>query len=337
MLKFEDIGMLDVFGEVLKAQERIYASVRETPLDFALSLSKSLSLNLYLKCEHLQHTGSFKVRGALNALLSLKEKQKQKGVVVASTGNFGSAIAYGLSRLNIPGIIFVPENASLTKVENIRNYNTPLQFHGVDCVEAELYARDYAKQNDMLYISPYNHRDVIAGQGTVGFEILKQLDAIDVVFVSVGGGGLISGIAGFIKKNAPHIKIVGCLPENSPVMAQSIKVKKIIELTSLPTLSDATAGGIEPNSITFDLCNAYVDDFVLVTESEIQSAVLWMLKTQHQLIEGAAGVALASVFQCAKQYKNKNVVVVLSGSNISFETLKYIIEYKNQKMRRLDS
>ena len=318
--------MLDIHSEVLQAEKRIRSSVRETPLDFSLPLSKITNLNLYLKCENLQHTGSFKVRGAINALLPLTKTQKEKGIVVASTGNHGAAIAYSLNKLNIPGIIFVPENVSPTKVENIRNYNTPLKFYGTDSVETELYALDYAKHQSMIYISPYNHPQVLGGQGTVGLEILRQLDSVDVVFVPVGGGGLIAGIAGYIKAVSPKTKVIGCLPEHSPVMSESIKAGKIMSMTTLPTLSDATAGGIEPNSITFDLCNTYVDDFILVSEREIQLAMLAMTKTQHLLIEGAAGVALASVFKCAEQYKDKNVVVVLSGSNISLETLKSIIE-----------
>lgn len=318
--------MLDVHSEVLHAEKRIRSFVIETPLYCSIPLSKITHMNLYFKCENLQHTGSFKVRGAFNALLSLTKTQQEKGIVVASTGNHGAAIAYSLSKLNIPGIIFVPENVSPTKVENIRNYNTPLQFHGTDSVETELYALDYAKHQGMCYISPYNHPQVIGGQGTVGLEILRQLDSVDVVFVPVGGGGLIAGIAGFIKTFHPKTKIIGCLPENSPVMSESIKAGKIISMTTLSTLSDGTAGGIEPNSITFDLCNTYVDDFVLVSEREIQLAILAMIKTQHLLIEGAAGVALASVFKCAEQYKNKNVVVILSGSNISLETLTSVIE-----------
>lgn len=318
--------MLPIYNEVLHAEKRIRTFVRETPLDFSLPLSKITNLNLYLKCDNLQYTGSFKTRGAFNTLLHLTEEQKKKGIVVASTGNHGAAVAYSLNKLNIPGVIFVPEKASPTKVENIRNYTESLHFYGTDCVETELHASDYAQRHDMLYISPYNHPQVIAGQGTVGVEILRQLDSVDAVFVPVGGGGLIAGIAGYIKTVSPKTKIIGCLPENSPVMYESIKAGKIIEMTTLPTLSDATAGGIESNSITFDLCTNYVDDYILVSEQEIQLALLAMIKNQHLLIEGAAGVALASVFQCAHQYQGKNIVVVLSGSNMSLEVLKKIIE-----------
>lgn len=317
--------MFDIKTEVLKAENRIRIHIRETPLDFSVPLSKLTNANLYLKCENLQYTGSFKVRGAFNALLSLK-KEQQNGIVAASTGNHGAAIAYGLYKLNLPGVIFVPENVSPVKKENIGFYNASLRLYGEDCVETELQAINYAKQQGMVYVSPYNNTEVIAGQGTIGVELMRQLDSIDVLFIPVGGGGLIGGIAGYIKALAPKTKIIGCLPENSPVMSESIKAGKIISMETLPTLSDATAGGIEPDSITFDLCREYVDDFVLVTEREIQSAIQTVLKAHHLLIEGAAGVALASFLKCAQHYQGKNAVVVLSGANISLETLRNVIQ-----------
>ncbi|HHF7374899.1 threonine/serine dehydratase [Legionella bozemanae] len=317
--------MFDVKTAVLKAENRIRSHIRETPLDFSVPLSKLTHVNLYLKCENLQYTSSFKVRGALNALLSLK-KDQQNGIVAASTGNHGAAIAYGLHKLNLPGVIFVPENVSPVKKENISFYNAPLRLYGKDCVETELQAIDYAKQHDMVYVSPYNNMQVIAGQGTIGIELMRQMDSVDVIFIPVGGGGLISGIAGYIKAVSPRTKIIGCLPENSPVMSESIKAGKIISMETLPTLSDATAGGMEPDSITFDLCGKYVDDFVLVSENEIRSALLTVLKIQHLLIEGAAGVALAAFLKCAEYYQGKNTVVVLSGANISLETLRNVIQ-----------
>ncbi|WP_454781616.1 threonine/serine dehydratase [Legionella sp. WA2022007384] len=316
--------MLDIKTEVLKAEQRIRSYIRETPLDFSVPLSKLTRVNLHLKCENLQHTGSFKVRGAFNALLSLKTEQ-QNGIIAASTGNHGAAIAYGLHQLNRQGIIFVPENVSPVKKENIGFYNASLKLYGNDCVETELHAIDYAKQQGMVYVSPYNNTQVVAGQGTIAVELMRQLNSIDVVFIPVGGGGLIGGIAGYMKAVSPKTKIIGCLPENSPVMSESIKAGKIISMETLPTLSDATAGGIEPDSITLDLCRDYVDDFVLVSENEIQSALLTIIKTQHLLIEGAAGVALASFLKCAKDYPGKNAVVVLSGGNISLETLRKVI------------
>lgn len=307
------------------AEKQIRAHVRKTPLDFSLPISKITQTNTYLKCENLQYTGSFKVRGAFNTLLSLNAQQRQHGVVTASSGNHGAAIAFGLNKLQIPGIIFVPENASTTKVDNIRNYNIPLKFYGTDLLQTELHALEYAKQQNMTYISPYNNLQVIAGQGTLALELSQQLDKIDVIFVPVGGGGLISGIAGFVKSLSPKTIVIGCLPENSPVMAKSIKAGKIIEMDSLPTLSDATAGGIEADSITFDFCKKWVDDYILVSEQQIKDAIVLLIKTHHLLVEGASGVALAALLKSAALYAGKNTAVVLSGANIGLETLKTVV------------
>ena len=305
--------MFDIKNAVLSAETLIRPYICETPLKF------STALNTYLKCENLQHTGAFKVRGAFNKLLSLTPTQRKQGIVTASTGNHGAAVAYGLKKLNIPGVIFVPENKKKKKISNIRNYDAPLEFYGTDCIQTELHALDYAKKNNMIYVSPYNDLDIIAGQGTIGLELTKQLPKIDAIFVPIGGGGLISGIAGYIKSVSPETKIIGCLPANSPVMSESIKAGKIIEMETLPTLSDATAGGIEPGAITFELCQKYVDDYILVSESEIQNAMTTLIKTENLKVEGAAGVALASLFKAAKKFEGKNTVVILSGGNISDE------------------
>ncbi len=319
--------MLDIQNEVHIAENRIRSYIRETALDFSLPLSKITNTNVYLKCENLQYTGAFKIRGAFNKLLSLSPSQRQKGVVTASSGNHGAAVAFGLNKLNIPGIVFVPENASSTKVDNICNYEVPLEFYATDCMQTEIYALEYAKQHNMIYVSPYNDLQVIAGQGTIALEITRQMNEVDFLLVPIGGGGLISGIAGYIKSVSPKTKVIGCLPENSPVMAESIKAGKIIDMETLPTLSDATAGGIEPDAITFDFCKEFVDDYILVSEQEIKEAIITLIKTQHLLIEGAAGVALASLLKNSKQFQGKNVVVVLSGANISLDALKTVLGY----------
>lgn len=317
--------MFNIKNEVIAAENRIHSYIRETPLDFSLPLKKMTNSNVYLKCENLQYTGAFKVRGAFNKLLSLTPSQRQQGVVTASSGNHGAAVAFGLSQLKIPGIIFVPENASSTKVDNIRNYEIPLEFYATDCMQTEIHALEYAQQHNMVYISPYNDIQVIAGQGTIALEVIHQLNKVDVILVPIGGGGLISGIAGYLKAVSPKTKIIGCLPENSPVMAESIKAGKIIEMKTYATLSDATAGGIEPGAITFNICQEFVDDYVLVSEQEIKNALITLIKTQHLLAEGAAGVALAALLKNADQYRNKNVVVVLSGANIGLDALKKLV------------
>lgn len=314
---------MNLANEIVAAEDKIRSSIRETPLDYSTFFSKLTQTNLFLKCENLQYTGSFKVRGALNFLLSLQKPCK--GIVAASTGNHGAAVAFALSKLKIPGIIFVPENASKAKIANIQNYDVNLQFYGNDCVETELRALEYAQQHDLLYLSPYNHVDVIKGQGTLGLELLRQHNCIDAVFVPVGGGGLIAGIGAYIKSHSPHTKIIGCLPENSSVMATSIQAGKIVHQTTLPTLSDATAGGIEPDAITFDLCKSYVDDYVLVSEQEIHNAIVGTLEHHRLVIEGASGVALAGSLKLAPQFKQQTMVAVLSGGNISLETLRKII------------
>lgn len=192
-------------------------------------------------------------------------------------------------------------------------------------MQTELHALEYAKQHDMIYISPYNDVQVIGGQGTIGIELMEQLNDIDAIFVPIGGGGLISSIAGYIKSVVPKTKIIGCLPKNSPVMAESVRAGRIIEMQTLPTLSDATAGGIEPDAITFDICKQLIDDYILVSESEIKDAIITLIKTQHLLTEGAAGVALAAFLKSSEQFRDKNIVVILSGANISLDMLKTIL------------
>ncbi len=318
--------MFTIKNEILAAEKRIRAHVRETFLEYSVPLSRETNAEVHLKCENLQYTGAFKIRGALNKLLSLSPDQQKKGVVTASSGNHGAAVACGLNKLSIQGKIFVPENASSTKIANIRNYNIPLEFHGTDCMQTELHAIEYAKQHDMIYLSPYNDLQVIGGQGTIGLELANQLKHIDAVLVPIGGGGLIVGIAGFLKTVSPTTKIIGCLPKNSPVMAESIKAGRIIEMETLATLSDATAGGIEPGAMTFELCQQLVDDYILVSEDEIKHAIITLINMQHLLIEGAAGVALGALIKNAHAFQGQNVVVVLSGANISLDTLKNILK-----------
>ena len=228
---------------------------------------------MYLKLENLQYTGSFKLRGAMNKLLSLAPEQCLRGVVAASSGNHGAAVAYGCRALGVSGTVFVPEHASPTKLEAMRRYGIEVRQHGDDSLLSELEARRYADEHGLAYLSPYNDLDVVAGQGTIGVEIVEQLPGVEVVFVSVGGGGLISGIAAVLKAHNPAIHVVGCLPENSPVMAVSVERGAIIDMPSLPTLSDGTAGGIEEGAVTFALCQALVDEYVLVSEAEIAAAM----------------------------------------------------------------
>jgi threonine dehydratase len=316
---------MNLYTEIAQATERIGPYIRETPLIRSLWLADDQSSGVFLKLENLQHTGSFKVRGALNKLLTLTPEQRGQGIVTASSGNHGAAVAYGLRLLGMRGLIVVPEHASPAKVDLIRRLGAEVRHYGDDALFAEEYARRYAGQQGLVYISPYNDLQVVAGQGTIGAELAQQLDQIDAVFVAVGGGGLIAGIAGYLKVVRPGITVVGCLPERSPVMAESVRAGQIVEMETAPTLSDATAGGIEAGAITFDLCRALVDEYVLVDEEEIAAAIRTTIEAEHLLIEGAAGVAAAAFYKRRASFRGQNVAIVLCGANISLQTLKALL------------
>ncbi|HZS06635.1 MAG TPA: threonine/serine dehydratase [Blastocatellia bacterium] len=317
---------MNIHTEATLAEERIRPFVRETPLEESLVLSQAAQAQVFLKLENLQHTGSFKVRGAMNKLLALSPEQRERGIITASTGNHGAAVAYGLRVLNIPGTIFVPENVSTVKAEAIKRFGAGVRHYSTNPLETELYARRYAEENGLVYISPYNDPDVIAGQGTIGVELGRQCPQLDAVFVSVGGGGLAAGVAGYLKAALPRsVIVIGCLPENSPEMAVSVKAGRFVEMEPQPTLSDGTAGGFEPGAITFDLCRELIDDFVLVSEAEIAAAMRQFIETHHLLIEGSAGVALAGFEKLKEQFSGRNVVIVICGANISLATLRKIL------------
>ena len=312
-------------AEILQSADRIAPFIRRTPLDEALALSQLGGDEVYLKQENLQHTGSFKLRGAFNKVLSLAPDDRARGVVTASSGNHGAAVAYALRTLGAPGVIFVPAHAAAVKVDAIRRLGAEVRFHGEDSVDTEVYARAHAERTGQVYISPYNDRAIVAGQGTAGAEIATDLPAIDAVYVTVGGGGLVSGVAAALKAQRPDTRVVGCLPANSPVMYESVRAGRIIDMPSLPTLSDGSAGGIEHGTITFALCRALVDDWVLVSEEEIAAAMRLVMETQHLLIEGAAGAAVAGYLKDPQRGRGRTVAVVLCGGNIDLGTLKRVL------------
>lgn len=317
--------MLDIKGEALAAESRIRGHIRETPLEVSLYLSELASCQVYLKLENLQITGSFKWRGAVNKYLSLGQGERSGRLVTASSGNHGNAFGYVLKRFGADGTIYLPSNASPAKVEALRLYGVKIETYGDDCVETELFARETAQRNGFTYVSPYNDPQIIAGQATVAIELVRQMSPIDTVLVPVGGGGLIGGIAGYLKAVEPAIEIIGCQPENSCVMYESVRAGRILELESRPTLSDGTAGGIEPGAMTLDICRAYVDDFILVHEEEIRNAIRLLLEKHYVLVEGSGALSVASFIKEKERFKNKSVVLVLSGSKISLDTLREVL------------
>jgi threonine dehydratase len=257
--------------------------------------------------------------------MSLTPAERKRGIVAASTGNHGRAVAHCLNQLYASGIIYVPIGTVQAKVKAIEQLGVEVRYHGNDTVEAEVEARRFASACDLIYVSPYNDLQVIHGQGSIGVELENQLSPIDAVFVALGGGGLISGVGAYLKSVYPEAKIIGCSPENSQVMIQSVKAGRILDLSSLPTLSDGTAGGLEAGTITFDLCRRYVDDYMTVTEGEIEEALRFFISGHHMLIEGAAAVAIASYMKMCGSLKRKNVVIIICGANIDMAVLKEIL------------
>jgi threonine dehydratase len=316
---------MNLLEEIFKAEQRIRPYILKTPLMKSPYFSQLVNSNVYFKLESEQYTGSFKLRGAINKVLSLSEDEKKKGVITASTGNHGQALAKALKISHAKGIVYVPENADISKVEAIKQYGAEVKVYGKNALDTEMYAKQLAKERQMIWVSPYNDPQIIGGQGTIGIELTEQLKDIDVIFVTVGGGGLISGIGTYIKSISPQTKIVGCLPENSAEMFESIKSGKFVTSENKDTLSDGSAGGFEEGSITYDICKSVIDDFVLVTEEEIKQSIRFMVDIHHKIIEGAAGVALAGFLKEKDTYTGKNVVIVICGANISTDKLLRIL------------
>ena len=305
------------------AYDNIKKYIIKTPLIHSNSLSSISDSNVFLKLENFQHTGSFKLRGAMNKILNLPDKSIS--VVAASSGNHGAAVAYSLRNLKMKGLVYVPENAAPSKVKLMKKYGVEVRYSGNDSLIAESSAISYAEENNLSFVSPYNDIDVISGQGTIGVEMINQMKDLDVVFITVGGGGLISGVGGYLKSINPNIKIIGCSPENSPVMKISLNRGKIIEFDSLPTLSEGSAGGIEKDSITYNFCEEFIDNFYLVSEKEIIENIKFFIANEKLLIEGAAAVSVAAFLKNKKLFKGMNVGIVICGGNIGNDTLKSIL------------
>ena len=305
---------------VMAASERLAPFAIETPLLPA----RSLAPHAHYKCENLQRTGSFKLRGALNKVLTLGEEAREKGVVTSSTGNHGLAVAEALRLTSGRGTVVVSSAASPYKRERLAKAGLEVIVSDNDPMTVELEARALADREGRVYISPYNDPEVVAGQGTVAVEMLAQRPNLEAVFVAVGGGGLVSGIAAYLESARPDVSVIGCWPEDAAAMYQSVRAGRIIEVPDEPTLSDGTAGNIEPGSITFPLCRDLIDELVLVSEDEIADAMRNVMQVDHLVIEGAAGVAVAAwrKFTAGRpRLADRESAIVLCGGNVSASTL----------------
>ena len=317
---------MDINQLILDASSRIKPFIRKTIFSYSEVFSKLIDGEVYFKLENQQFTGSFKARGALNKILTLNESGKSiSSVISASTGNHGAAVAYAARQAKIECNIYVPEGSSKAKLSNMKNYGATINIFGSDCIEAEAKAREVSEKNQVPYVSPYNDFHIVAGQGTMGVEIKSQANELDAIIISIGGGGLMAGTASFLRSVWPKIKVIGCSPSNSAIMIHSMEEGKILELESLPTLSDGTAGGVEKESITFPLCCKLVDETILISEKEIKDAMVFYIKNEHQLLEGAAGTAVAALIKMKDKLKGKKIGVVICGGNIAIDTLKQVI------------
>ena len=316
--------MIDFRSNIEQVYKRSNPHIRHTPLEHSPYLSNLASANVFLKLDNIQKTGSFKFRGAISKMTSMSDQEKSNGVVTASTGNHGAACSLAMSTLQIKDKIVVPENVHKNKVENILNLGGEVEYYGDDCIDAEERAQEISKTTGATYISPYNDEAIVCGQGTMGLEIWEDLKGVDAVFISVGGGGLISGVGGYLKSMNESIQVYGVSPEKSCVMYESLKAGKQLDLPSEPTLSDGTAGGVEFGSMTFEMCKEIIDDFSIVSEGEIAKGIQIGVEKHHQLIEGAAGTAIAGFMKQKDKFKDKTVVLVMCGGNISGAVLKSV-------------
>ncbi len=309
-----------------KTRARIAPYIRLTPCRESVAIGEAIGGTAFLKLENLQTAGSFKLRGVVNKILSLSEVDSQTLLVAASTGNHGAAFAHALELFGLSGKLFMPKTSSAVKIENMRSTGVPFELVGVDCVEAEVHAREFASENGFVWISPYNDPEVVHGQGTIAVELLEQLETFDTVLAPVGGGGLISGIAGYLKAVDPLIEVIGCQPVNSCVMYESIKAGEIVDIESLPTVSDGTAGGIESGSITFDFCRRFVDDFILLEEAEIIAAMRFFHDEEGLRIEGAAALPVAAALKDRARFAGRRVALIVSGSRVDEKTLDMAVQ-----------
>ncbi|MGG5287684.1 threonine/serine dehydratase [Pseudomonas shirazensis] len=304
---------------ITEAHTALRPQVAVTPLTLSSRLSALSGCEVYLKCEHLQHTGSFKYRGASNKLRLLDPAQRQRGVITASSGNHGQGLALAGQALGVPVSVYTTTQASSYKLEAMRALGAEVISLDLDPLGAELEAGRQAQLQGKPYVSPYNDYQIIAGQGTVGMELFEQQPELDAVFVAVGGGGLISGIAAALHGLSAKTRIVGCWPANSPALHASLAAGRIIEVDEQETISDGTAGGVEPDSVTLGLCQRLLSQSVLVSEAQIKAAMREVAASERWIIEGAAGVAMAGMLALAEEYRGKKVAVVLCGRNIVLE------------------
>jgi threonine dehydratase len=321
--------------QIQGARERIRKYVQYSPCTHFESLSDLTGAHVYTKLENLQTTGSFKVRGALNALLQLSDEEKAAGVVAASAGNHAQAVAYGARLLGIQATIVMPETTPLTKIEGTRSFGAHIELAGLNYDAAYTKALDIQQKQGCTLIHAFDDPRVIAGQGSIGLELLEQLPEVDMVVVPVGGGGLIAGIATAIKEQRPQVQIIGVEAKRLPAMQQSLAANHVTALRPNSTMADGIAVA-EVGRHTLPLVQRYVSGMVTVSEDDIAHAVLSLLEHEKTLAEGAGAVGVAAL-RCEKidAIQGKTIAVIISGGNMDMTQLAVILERGLEAEHRL--
>ena len=304
--------------DILVAQHEIEPYIKSTPLVHSKFLSDLIGGEIYLKLENQQVTRAFKVRGVMNRLLHLSLQEKTFGVVTASAGNHGQALAMGAQKLGFKAKIVVPTNTPKIKVEGIRQYGAELIQYGGTYPESERKAKEIAQTEGLIYISPYNDEFIVAGHGTVGLEILRDLPTADAVVVPVGGGGLISGVGIATKSLKPNTLVIGVQSAAIPIMFESVKSGQIVKphRHEAKTIAEGLSGGVEKGSITFDIVRKHVDEIFLVREESIRHAVYVLWENEKQVVEGSGATSVALLFENKDLFVGKTVALVITGGNI---------------------
>ncbi len=312
--------------EIVAARERIREGVALTPCPESIPLSELTGCHVYCKLDYLQRTGSFKERGARNALLQLKPEVRQRGVVTQSAGNHALGLAYHGQLLQVPVTVVMPRFAPLIKSSTCRRLGAEVVLHGDSFLEAREHALKLAAERELTYIHGFDNRDVIAGQGTMGLEILEQVPDLDAIIAPVGGGGLMAGISIVMKSRAPNVKVFGVEAENMPSYTAAVKAGKPVDVTANPTLADGLAVG-RVGKLPFEILQPLVDRVVLATEAQLSLAVLRLVELEKAVVEGAAASPLAALMsQQFPELRGKTVVLALCGGNIDPVVLGRVIE-----------
>lgn len=308
--------------EIYKAASVLKGVARKTDLIYSEYLSNNNKI--YLKTENLQTTGSFKLRGAYYKINTLTEEEKKAGIVACSAGNHAQGVALAATRNNIKATICMPDGAPISKVEATKKLGADVVLVKGAYDEAAKYAYDFHKKTNATLIHPFNDIKVIAGQGTIGLEIIEELEDLDAIVVPVGGGGLIAGVALAAKSLNKNIKIYGVQAKNADGMVKSFEQKKIISLDKVTTFADGIAVK-KPGDLTYDIISKYVDDMISVSEDEIATAILTLIEKQKLISEGAGAVSVASVIFDKIPLKNKKIACLVSGGNIDVNILSRVI------------